>query len=216
MTTTTGSLLRPRLRGVIHLWATPVAVVLFVVLVARATAADRVAVSVYAVCVTAMLAVSATYHSGRLSPVWFVRLKRLDHSTILLAIAGSYTAVIGLALEGKTRSTFLVLVWAAATVGILLRMFWLHAPYPVVAVVYVVVGWMAVLDLPAFVHALSGIELALFALGGVLYTVGAAVYAVHKPNPWPATFGYHEIFHGLVVLAALAHYVAVYSLAGRA
>ncbi len=162
-----------------------------------------------------MLAVSATYHSGRLSTSTLSRLKRVDHSTILLAIAGSYTAVISLALEGSTRTVLLVAVWAAATVGVLIRMFWLHAPYPVVAAVYVVVGWMALVDLPAYVHALTAAELTLFATGGVLYTIGAAVYAVHKPNPWPATFGYHEIFHALVVMAALAHYAAVFSLAGR-
>jgi hemolysin III len=168
---------------------------------------------VYGACVTAMLAVSATYHSGRLSPRALSRLKRLDHSTILLAIAGSYTAIITLALHGSTVTVLLTATWAAATVGVLIRMFWLHAPYPVVAAVYVVVGWMALIDLPAYLHALTGGQLALVVTGGVLYTVGAAIYALHKPNPWPATFGYHEIFHGLVVLAALAHYIAVFSLA---
>ena len=155
------------------------------------------------------------YHSGRLSPAAVSRLKRVDHSTILLAIAGSYTAIISLALNGSTRRVLLVATWIAALIGVLIRMFWLHAPYPVVATVYVVVGWMALIDIPAYVDALSGTELTLVIIGGVLYTVGAVVYALHKPNPWPATFGYHEVFHTLVVLAALAHYVAIFGLAGR-
>jgi hemolysin III len=170
---------------------------------------------VYGACVTTMLGVSATYHSGRLSEPTLAWLKRVDHSTILLAIAGSYTGVTTLALHGTTRTALLTATWSVAAIGVLVRMFWLHAPYPVVAVVYLVVGWIALVDLPAFIDALTAAELTLVVVGGLLYTVGAVVYALHKPNPWPATFGYHEIFHALVVLAALAHYAAVFSLAGR-
>jgi hemolysin III len=163
-----------------------------------------------------MLGVSAVYHSGRLSPATVARLKRVDHSTILLAIAGSYTAIIVLALDGNTQRNLLIATWTAAVVGILIRMFWLHAPYPVVATVYVVVGWMALVDVGAYTRALTMGEITLVVVGGVLYTAGAVIYALHKPNPWPATFGYHEIFHTLVVMAALAHYIAIFSLAGRA
>jgi hemolysin III len=206
---------RPRLRGVIHRSAVPVALALFAVLTLRVTGVGNlIAMLVYGTCITAMLAVSAIYHSGRLSPAATYRLKRVDHSTILLAIAGSYTAVITLALSGTTQTVLLVVTWVAAAIGISIRMFWLHAPYPVVATVYVVVGWMALVDLPAYLDALSAAELALVVLGGLLYTAGAVVYALHRPNPWPATFGYHEIFHALVVLAALSQYLAVFSLAG--
>ena len=209
------SLERPRLRGVIHRWSVPVAIALFAILAVRVTGAGNlVAVFVYGVCVTAMLAVSAVYHSGRLSPVATARLKRVDHSTILLAIAGSYTAVITLALTGTTQTVLLVVTWVVAAIGISIRLFWLHAPHPVVAAVYVVAGWMALVDLPAYLDALTGGELALVVIGGLLYTAGAVVYALHKPNPWPSTFGYHEIFHALVVVAALAQYLAVFSLAG--
>ena len=188
---------------------------LFVVLALRASGAtDIAAVIVYGFCVTAMLAVSAAYHSGRFSPSATALLKRLDHSTILLAIAGTYTAVIVIGLDGTTRLVLLVITWIAAVIGILIRMFWLHAPYPLVAAVYLVVGWLALIDLPAYLDALTGAELALIVIGGVLYTAGAIVYALHKPNPFPATFGYHEVFHALVVLAALAQYFAVFSLAG--
>jgi hemolysin III len=173
---------------------------------------DRIAVAVYGLCVTAMLGVSAVYHSGRLGPVasrWF---KRLDHSTILLAIAGSYTAITQLSLDGSTRTRLLVVVWVAAVIGITIRMAWLDAPYPLVAVVYLVVGWIALVDLPSYVDALSGLELAFVVGGGLLYTAGGVVYALHRPNPWPATFGYHEVFHALVVAGAAAHYLAVLSL----
>lgn len=212
---TAPALVRPQLRGVIHRWAVPVALVLFAVLAVRVNGVGNlVAVLVYGTCITSMLTVSAIYHSGRLSPAATFRLKRVDHSTILLAIAGSYTAVITLGLTGTTQTVLLVVTWVAAATGISIRMFWLHAPYPVVATVYVVVGWLALVDLPAYLDALSAAELTFVVIGGLLYTAGAIVYALHRPNPWPTTFGYHEIFHLLVVIAALAQYVAVFSLAG--
>jgi hemolysin III len=139
-------------------------------------------------------------------------LKRIDHSTILLAIGGSYTAVTALALTGTTRTVMLVVVWVATAIGITIRMSWLDAPYPVVATVYLVVGWIALVDLPAYVSALTGVQLALIVIGGLSYTAGGVVYAVHKPNPRPAVFGYHEVFHALVVAGVVAHYLAVLSL----
>lgn len=143
-------------------------------------------------------------------------MKRVDHSTILLAIGGSYTGLTGLALTGSERTTVLVLVWTAAVIGIGIRMFWLDAPYPLVAVVYVAVGWIALVEFGAYVNALSAAEMALLVLGGVVYTIGGVVYALHRPDPWPRTFGYHELFHSLVTLAAAFHVIAVVSLlAGR-
>jgi hemolysin III len=203
---------RPRLRGVIHRYASVVFAAGFVALVVAGDAADRPWLAVYGLAVTTMLAVSAVYHSGRLSPVAQAVCKRIDHSTILLAIAGSYTGIVGLGLEGSSRTRMLVLVWILAGIGMAIRMLWLHAPYPVVAVVYVAVGWVALIDVGALADGLTGTELALVVLGGVLYSVGAAVYALHAPNPWPATFGYHEVFHTMVVLAAAVHLVAVASL----
>lgn len=203
---------RPRLRGVIHRYATVVFAAGFVVLVVVGDPADRPWLAVYGLAVTTMLAVSAVYHSGRLSPAAQVVFKRIDHSTILLAIAGSYTGIVGLGLDGSSRTRMLVLVWILASVGMAIRMLWLHAPYPVVAVVYLAVGWVALIDIDALTDALTGTELALVVLGGVLYSVGAAVYALHAPNPWPATFGYHELFHTMVVVAAAVHFAAVCSL----
>jgi hemolysin III len=205
--------LRPRWRGVLHRWAAITFTPLFVLLIVLADGgSDRLAVAVYGAGVTTMLGVSAVYHSGKVGPVAFRRLKRLDHSTILLAIAGSYTAVTALSLHGDAKARMLVIVWVAAVLGITIRMAWLDAPYPLVAVVYLVVGWIALVALPDYLDALSGGEMALVVLGGLLYTGGGVVYALHKPNPWPATFGYHEVFHALVVGGAAAHYLAVLSL----
>lgn len=207
----------PTWRGLIHKWAAIVAAPLFVALVVRADSlGDRVACVIYMVGVVGMLGVSATYHSGKLSPTGVARAKRLDHGTILLAIAGSYTAMATVGLDGDPARRLLIAVWVAAVIGVAIRMLWLGAPYPLVAVVYIAVGWIALIEWSALVDALTTAEFALVVAGGLTYTLGAVVYALHKPNPWPATFGYHEIFHALVVLGAAAHFASVWSLAGRA
>jgi len=159
-----------------------------------------------------MLAVSATYHSGRLSPRQQRIFKRIDHSTILLAIAGSYTGVFGLGVRGTPRTVVLLSVWVAAAIGIGLRMLWIDAPYPLVAIVYLTVGWVALIEVGPLLDALSGVEALLVLIGGVLYTAGGIVYALHRPNPWPRTFGYHEVFHTLVVLAAACHFAVAASI----
>lgn len=204
---------RPAWRGVIHRYAAAAFAGAFVVL--AATAGDIAAATwivIYGVCVTAMLIVSAVYHSGRLSESARATFKRLDHSMILLAIAGSYTGVAGLALRGGDRVLVLAAVWVLAAIAVGIRMWWLHAPYAVTAATYVAVGWVVLIDVGAFVGALSAAQLALVVAGGVLYSVGAVVYALHRPNPWPATFGYHEVFHALTVTAAAMHLAAVASI----
>ena len=209
--------IRPRWRGVIHRWAAPIGIALFVPLIARAeTAGVRIALVVYAAGMTAMLGVSAIYHSGKLTPLAARRMKRVDHSTILVAIAGTYTAVTTLALDGTARVAMLVAIWVAAVVGVAVRMVWLDAPYPVSAGVYLVAGWLVLADLPGYVRGLSGAQLALLIAGGTFYTVGGVVYALHRPNPWPLVFGYHEVFHALVVLGALCHYACVFGLTDAA
>lgn len=204
---------RPAWRGVIHRYAAAAFAGAFVVL--AATAGDIAAaawVAIYGVCVTAMLTVSAVYHSGRLSESVRATFKRLDHSMILLAIAGSYTGVAGLALRGGDRVLVLSAVWLLAAVAVGMRMWWLHAPYPVTAAVYVAVGWVVLIDVGAFVDALSVVQLGLIVAGGIVYSLGAVVYALHRPNPWPTTFGYHEVFHALTVTAAAMHLAAVASI----
>jgi hemolysin III len=208
---------RPRFRGVIHRWATVVAVPAFALLVAAAPeGGSPLAVTFHAVGVVGMLAVSATYHSGRLSPRAVRVFKRIDHSTILLAIAGTYTAVTVLALDGTDESRMLLVVGVGAALGIALRLAWIDAPYPLTAAVYLVVGWSALVDLPAYLAGTTGREFAFVVAGGVLYTIGGVVYALHRPVLRPATFGYHELFHALVVCGAVCHFVAVALLVGRA
>ena len=201
---------RPRWRGVIHRWAAILLVPVFgALLVLAEGGAERTAVLVHGIGVVGMLAVSATYHSGRLSPAAFRVFKRLDHGTILLAIAGTYTAVTVLALQGSAQTRMLWVVGIGAALGVAIRMAWLDAPYPVVAAVYLAVGWSALADLPGYARGTTSLELGLIVAGGVLYTVGGVIYALHRPTLKPETFGYHELFHALVVAGALCHIAAV-------
>lgn len=205
---------RPSWRGHIHRWSTVVSIPAFVVLISLADSASaRIAMVIYGVGVATMLGVSAVYHSGRLSLVAERRFKRFDHATILLAVTGSYTAVTTLSLRGRSEATLLVFVWTAATIGIVIRMAWLHAPRPVVIAVYLIVGWSALIEIGALSEALNAIDTTLLWTGGGLYSVGAVVYAAKRPNPWPHTFGFHEVFHALVAGAATIHYVLVMRLA---
>lgn len=204
---------RPTWRGWIHRVGVLTFLPLFVLVIALApTAGTRIAVVVYALGITTMLGVSATYHSGHLSPRAVAWFKRIDHTTILFGIAGSYTAISVLALPSGPATRLLVFVWVAAVVGAAIRMVWLGAPYPVVAAVYVVVGWGALLEWSALLHGLSGPEFGLLLGGGIAYTLGAVVYALHRPDPWPATFGYHEVFHTLVMVGVVCHYLVVLGL----
>jgi hemolysin III len=219
MTTSTmadgdGQVLRPALRGAIHRSSVPVAVCLTVLLALRApSGGTRAAAIVYGVCVIAMLTISGVYHL----PSLFARerrlLRRLDHATILVAIAGTYTGVIVLGMSGVTQSVLLVLVWTIAVVGIVVRMVWFDGPHVLGAAVYLGTGWFLIVHPVAFVQALNGVELALLVAGGLLYTAGAVIFAIGRPNPWPTTFGFHEIWHACVVAAAFCHWVSIYLLA---
>lgn len=197
-------------RGRLHRWAAITFAPLFVLLVLLADQrGDRLALVVYTVGVIGMLSVSATYHSGRLPPRAFAVFKALDHAIILLAIGGSYTAVATLALHGSPARDLLTVIWLAIPAAVVIRLTWLNAPYPLVAVVYVAVGWMAVLELSELADAMSAVELTLLVVGGVLYTIGGVIYALHRPNPWPGVFGYHEVFHALVIGGVASHYATV-------
>lgn len=201
---------RPVFRGHIHRHAATAAVPLFAWLIIITDSwTQRLAVIVYAIGVTTMLAVSAIYHSGSLSPGAEAIAKRIDHSTILLAIAGSYTVITTLALSGTAEVFLLTYIWIATSFGVGVRLLWIHSPYFVNALIYLAAGWSALLVIPAFLSSLSAADTVLIFVGGGLYTVGAIVYALHKPNPWPDHFGYHEIFHLLVTVAASVHFILV-------
>ncbi len=201
---------RPAFRGHIHRHAATAAVPLFAWLIIIAESwTERLAVIVYAIGVTTMLAVSAIYHSGSLSPRAEAVAKRIDHSTILLAIAGSYTAITALSLSGTAEVFLITYIWIATVIGVGIRLLWINSPYAINALIYLAAGWSALLVVPAFLSSLNANDTVLIFVGGGLYTVGAVVYALHKPNPWPHHFGYHEIFHLLVTTAATVHFILV-------
>lgn len=201
---------RPLLRGWIHLVAVVVAVIAAPFVVARApTAGAAFVVAVYMTSIIALFGVSAAFHRVRWSPAARRRMRRADHATIFIAIAGTNTAIAGLALRGWAQILILSLVWGGAIVGITVRQLWLDAPKWAVAVPYVVVGWCAMVVLPQLLHALGGAGFGLLAAGGGFYTVGAIIYSLRKPNPVPGVFGYHEVFHACTVVGATLHFVVV-------
>jgi hemolysin III len=167
-------------------------------------ATAEVCIVVYALTITAMLSVSALFHRVMWEPAARRRMRRLDHSMIFCAIAGTYTA-ISLALPGSDGPILLGFIWAGVVGGIILRLAWLDAPKWAVALPYIVLGWAAVAVLPELLHSTGGLGLGLLMGGGLLYTAGAVVYARKGPDPWPKTFGYHEIFHACVLAAVAAH-----------
>jgi hemolysin III len=199
----------PRLRGVVHAWSFWVALAAAALLVALAPEATaRVAALVYGAGLCALFGASALYHRWRWNPRWRPLLRRLDHSAIFVFIAASYTPVSLLVLTPPLRTVVLVAVWAAALAGVALSVAWITAPRMLVAASYLAIGWVAVVALPQMVRRLPVVPMALIVAGGLLYTAGAIVYAVRRPDPWPRVFGFHEVFHAFVVLAALAHFVA--------
>jgi hemolysin III len=204
------AVIKPRLRGWIHLGTFPVAVVSGLVLVALSPAgAPRVATAVFAATAALLFGTSALYHRGSWSPRWAGVLKRLDHSNIFLIIAGTYTPFAVVLLPSAQERSLLWVVWLGALLGVAFRVFWVGAPRWLYTPVYVALGWVAVFYLPAFVHHGGAAVFALIATGGLLYTVGALVYATKRPNPSPRWFGFHEVFHVFTVAAFAVHYVAI-------
>jgi hemolysin III len=200
----------PRLRGLLHAHAAWVAVAASIVLIALAPTADaRIAALVYGAGLVALFSASALYHRWRGDPRYKPWLRRLDHSTIFVFIAASYTPVGLLVLDGTMRTVVLVSVWAGAAAGVAMSLAWINAPRSLQAACYVALGWVAVVALPQLAERVGVAPFVLLAVGGALYSVGAAVYALQRPNLWPRTFGFHEVFHALVIAAALVHFIAM-------
>jgi hemolysin III len=202
---------KPRLRGVSHQWAFFVALVAGVVLVVAAPSGRAtLAATIYAVTVAAMFGASALYHRVDWKSLAARRwMRRLDHSMIYLLIAGTYTPFALLVLDGGLAKAVLIAVWGGAALGIGLKLLWPDTPKWLTAGVYVTLGWVAVIAFPQLASELGPVGMALVAGGGLLYTAGAVVYALRRPDPAPAVFGYHEIFHILVIAAAVLQFVAV-------
>jgi hemolysin III len=201
----------PRLRGVFHQYAFFAAVAAGVMLVALADGyLERFAVWIYAIALSAMFGASALYHRFPWrSAVARVRARRLDHAMIFVLIAGTYTPFALLEFGGVSGSVLLVAVWAGAALGLALNLIWIERPRWLSAVAYLVVGWVGVIAIPQLFPALGVAPAVLVIVGGGLYSLGALAYATSWPDPFPATFGFHEVFHLLVVAAAVSQFVAV-------
>src|SRR3954447_3405467 len=200
----------PRLRGVLHAYAFWVALVAAVALTLAASGAlARTAAAVYGAGLCALFAGSALYHRWRWDPRWRPILRRVDHSTIFVFIAATYTPVALLVLDGALRWVVLGIAWGGAAAGVAFSLCWITAPRWVASGTYLALGWVAVITLPDLADRLHSIPLALITAGGLLYTVGAVVYALRRPNPWPRVFGFHEVFHAFVIAAAACHFVAM-------
>ncbi|MCR2784360.1 MULTISPECIES: hemolysin III family protein [unclassified Microbacterium] len=200
--------LKPTWRGWIHAATFPVAIVAGIVLIALAQGAPaKWASAVFMLTSLLLFGNSALYHRFHWEPRTMAMLKRIDHANILLLIAGTYTPIAVLALPTPKTVLLLSVVWGGAVLGILFRVFWIDAPRWLYVALYLVLGWAAVMYLGDLLHA-NVAMMVLVIIGGLLYTGGAIVYAIKKPNPWPGHFGFHEIFHVCTVLAFLCHWTA--------
>ena len=205
------ALVKPKLRGVSHEWAFFISLVLGAgLIVAAQTPKATLAVAIYAVSLSALLGTSALYHRVDWKRPDVRRwMRRLDHSMIFFLIAGTYTPFALLVLDGPLADAILVVVWIGAIAGAVVEMIWIEHPKWVAALIYMSLGWVAAAAFPQLLVDMGVTGTLLVAAGGLLYTAGAVVYAIQRPNPNPRVFGYHEIFHALVILAAAAHFAAI-------
>ncbi len=200
--------LKPTWRGWIHAGTFPVAIAAGIVLVSLAQGAPaKWASAVFMLTSMLLFGNSALYHRFNWKPKTKSVLKRIDHANILLLIAGTYTPLAVLALPTDKTIILLSIVWSGAILGIFFRVFWIHAPRWLYVALYLALGWAAVMYIVDLFQA-NAAMMVLVVVGGVLYTVGAVVYALKRPNPWPGHFGFHEIFHVCTVLAFLCHWTA--------
>jgi hemolysin III len=202
---------KPKLRGVSHEWAFFVSLVLGAALIFFAkTPKATLAVAIYAVSLSALLGTSALYHRVNWKrPNVRQWMRRLDHTMIFFLIAGTYTPFALLVMHGTIATAILVVVWVGAISGAIVEMVWIGHPKWVSALVYLSIGWVAVAAFPELWSALGPVGALLLAGGGLIYTAGAVVYATQRPNPSPAIFGYHEVFHAFVIVAAALQFAVI-------
>jgi hemolysin III len=200
---------RPLLRGLLHLGAFVVALGVGVTLVLVAGPQDAPAFAVYGLGVAGLFGVSALYHRGRWRPDVRAWLQRADHSMIFVLIAGTYTPICVYVLDGTLGAALLAVVWAGALIAAAVELRPTPAPRAVVVVLAIALGWVALPALPAVVDKLGWVATALIGLGGLVYTVGAVIYALRRPDPLPDLFGYHEVFHALTIAGAASHYAVI-------
>ena len=201
---------KPRWRGRIHRWAFFVSVPAGAALIVWSHGVPaHIAAALFAISLAGLFGISATYHSGNWSPQIRARLQRVDHAMIFVLIAGSYTPITLLALQPAWGIALLVSVWTVAVVGVTLALLRFGALQRAGGFMYIGLGWIVVLALPAVIASLGPLELGLLFAGGMLYTLGAIGLRLHWPDPRPATFGYHEAWHAMTVAAAGCHFALV-------
>lgn len=201
---------KPRLRGVIHLITFPTVLIAGLLLVALGdTLGIRLACVVLIITAGMLFGISATYHRGTWRPEHAIMLRRFDHANIFLIIAGTYTPISIALLEPQDARTLLIICWSGAAVGVLFRLFWTAAPRWLYVPAYVALGWVAVFYMPQLLAGGGWGVVGLIIAGGIAYTVGAVVYGLKRPDPSPAWFGYHEIFHACTVAGFVCHFIAV-------
>jgi len=204
---------KPKLRGWLHAGATPLVLLAAIVLVIlMPTAVDRVAASVFGITALSLFGTSGVYHigNGRMSRAVTAVLRRIDHANIFLIIAGTYTPLSVLLLPSSTARTLLAIVWSGALAGLLAHLFWMSAPRWVFVPVYIALGWVAVAFMNQFAYFGGPAIVALIVGGGLAYTVGAIIYGLKRPNPWPKWFGFHEVFHACTIVGFTCHTVAIF------
>ena len=209
---------KPKLRGWMHLATAPLALAGGIVLIIMSPdATTRWGSALFSASALVLFTVSAVYHTGSWSPRVWAFLRRFDHANIFVLIAGSYTPLTLILLEGTQRTVLLSTIWASALLGVLFRVFWTDAPRWLYTPIYMAMGWVAIIFLPDFAHGaaerLGGdvgtAVMVLIAAGGALYTLGGVVYGFQRPNPWPRWFGFHEVFHTFTIVAFVTHYVGI-------
>jgi hemolysin III len=203
-------LVKPLLRGRLHLGALLIAVpaVVFLIVIAQGRVATTSA-AIYGATLVGLFAVSSTYHRFDAGSRWCNILRRLDHASIYLLIAGSYTPLAAVAVGGRAGFALIATVWGLALFGVALKLRWFERSHAIGGALYIIIGWLAVLASPAVIHRLGVGTLALLVLGGLVYTGGAVVLSTRRPNPFPRVFGYHEVWHSLTIAAATLHYLAI-------
>lgn len=200
----------PLLRGWLHLGTAPVALIAGSVLVILApTLQARFTIAIFTLSAVALFSISATYHTVNWTPGVKRALRRIDHANIFLIIAGTYTPLTVIWLDTNTAQVLLGLVWGGSMLGLLFRVFWLTAPRWLYVPIYIALGWAALLYLPDFYQAAGGLIVSLILAGGVLYSVGAIIYALKRPNFSEKYFGFHELFHSFTIAAFICHYLAI-------
>jgi hemolysin III len=209
---------KPKLRGWMHLATAPLTLAGGIVLVILSPdATTRWGSALFSASALVLFTVSAIYHTGTWSPRVWTFLRRFDHANIFVLIAGSYTPLTLILLEGTQRTMLLTTVWTCALLGVLFRVFWTDAPRWLHTPIYIAMGWVAIVFLPDFAQGASErlggdigtTVMVLIAAGGALYTLGGVVYGFQRPNPWPRWFGFHEVFHTFTILAFVTHYVGI-------